>query len=236
MPPRERRLNGQRFFLTYAQAADVSIDDIADHLATLANFDFLEIVQENHQDDGIHYHAVLCFEPRVQLPFTAFDVQGKHPNFLSIKNATIDLYNRRHYLRKGPDTRKEDEHPPKDHKTRPCDYTTEPDTRGEVPPYVESTGRLNWGGILAQAATMDEFLLLVRMHQPKDWVLRNDTVVKYAQTHFRKEKTPEPVYPPDSWNVPPELDQWVQEVFADVSSFVLICSGTFTRTSLVIVV
>jgi len=217
MPP-PRRLNGQRFFLTYSQAADISIDDVADHLAALANFDFLEIVQENHHDAGIHYHVVLCFEPRIQLPFSVFDVGGHHPNFVSIKNATVDLYNRRHYIRKGAQRAKEDEHPPKSHKNKPCDYIIEPDTRGEVPEYVEQTGRLNWGGIL-EAKSADEFLGLVRQFQPKDWVLRNDAITKYAAQYYKPADKPEKVYPVESWNVPPALDDWVQEVFSDVSFF-----------------
>nr|DAV66842.1 MAG TPA: Geminivirus Rep catalytic domain [Cressdnaviricota sp.] len=218
--PRALRLNGQRFFLTYSQAADISLDAIADHLAELANFDFLEIVQENHQDAGIHYHVVLCFEPRIQLPFTAFDVDGHHPNFVAIKNATTELYNRRHYIRKGAERRKEDEHLPKSHKQTPCDYTVEPESRGEVPPYVESTGRLNWGGILAAAESKEDFLILVRQHQPKDWVLRNDSITRYADSYYKKAAEPEKVYPADSWILPPAVDQWVQEVFADVSIFI----------------
>lgn len=217
MPPREPRTNGQRFFLTYSQADALGIDDLADFLHALAD-SWLEIVQEEHQEDGIHYHVVLCFESRFQRPIDVFDLDGHHPNISPIKNATIDLTNRRHYIRKGLRS-KEDEHTVKSHKTKPCDYIIDPDTRGQVPPYSDQTGRLDWGGILAAATTEDEFLQLVRCNQPKEWVLRHDVIVKYASTQYQKELEPKKVYPADSWILPPALDDWVSEVFSDVSLF-----------------
>lgn len=215
--PRTPRTNAQRFFLTYSQAADISQSELADFIHSIAPC-WLEIVQEFHQDDGIHYHAVVCYDDRLQRPMDVFDFEGCHPNFAVIKNATTDLFARRHYLRKGPRRAKEDEHPPKDHKIRPCDYDTEPETRGEVPEYIESTGRLDWGGILAQATSRDEFLKLVRHSQPKDYVLRHDAIVKFADTQYSEPSAPEEVFPEESWVIPPELDDWVKTVFAEVSA------------------
>ena len=213
--PRIPRTNGQRFFLTYAQANDIDIDELADFIAAIASC-WLEIVQENHQDNGIHYHAVVCFDERLQRTLDVFDFGGSHPNILPIKNATVDLINRRHYIRKGAERREEDCHTVKSHRTKPCDYGIEPDTRGTVPPYTDATGRLNWGGILELAKTEEEFLTLVRVNQPKDWVLRNDAIIKYGATHFKAPIAAQKVYAPDSFIIPPEMDQWQKEVFAEV--------------------
>jgi len=225
---RTPRTNGQRFFLTYSQAENAAIDELADFLHSLAP-GWLEIVQEAHEDGGIHYHVVLCYDERFQRPLDVFDHAGYHPNILPIKNATTDLNNRRHYIRKGAERSEADCHTIKDHKRRACDYTIEPDTRGDVPEYLPTAGRLNWGGILDAATTADDFFALVRLNQPKDWVLRNDQVVKYAATHYKEAEEPEEVFAPESWNVPAAMDDWVKSVFAEVSFF---CSGTFTRTSL----
>jgi len=208
------RFNGQRFFLTYSQAADIGIDELADYLHALAD-NWLEIVQEDHVLEGIHYHVVLCFAARFQGPLDSFDYGGKHPHWDPIKNATTQLNNFRHYIRKGARP-KEDEHPIKDHKTKACDYIIDPDTRGEVPVYAPETGRLNWGGILDAATDKVSFLQLVRHSQPKDWVLRHDAILKFAETQYPDAQEPEHLYPAESWNVPPELDAWVNEVFSEV--------------------
>jgi len=215
---RPARTNGQRFFLTYSQANNLDIDELADFIAAIAPC-WLEVVQENHQQNGIHYHVVVCFEDRLQRPLDVFDCAGYHPNILPIKNATIDLVNRRHYIRKGAERAEEDQHTVKSHRSKPCDYIIEPDTRGVVPPYTDASGRLNWGGILDLAKTEEEFLNLVRVNQPKDWVLRNDAIVKYGSTHFKAPIAQAEIYPAESFITTPALDQWVQEVFTDVSFF-----------------
>lgn len=216
MPPREKRTNGQRFFLTYSQASALDIDDLADFIADLAPC-WLEIVQENHQLNGIHYHVVVCFEDRFQRPMSVFDLDGHHPNILCIKNATVDLVNRRHYIRKGAERTEEDQHTIKSHKLKACDYIIEPDTRGDVPPYVTTSGRLDFGGILKTAESEQQFYDLVRLHQPKEWVLRNDQIVKYGTTHYKAPVAPPKVYDPESFVIPAAMDEWCKEVFSDVS-------------------
>jgi len=214
--PREPRTNGSRFFLTYSQATNLDIDELADFIADIAPC-WLEIVQENHQDNGIHYHVVVCFESRLQRPLNIFDCAGYHPNILPIKNATVDLSNRRHYIRKGAERSEEDQHTIKSHKLKACDYVIEPDTRGDVPPYTTTSGRLDFGGILATAESEAQFYELVRLHQPKEWVLRNDQIVKYGSTHYKAPVAPPKVYPAESFIVPPALDEWTAQVFSEVS-------------------
>lgn len=214
--PREPRTNGSRFFLTYSQAVNLDIDELADFIADIAPC-WLEVVQENHQDNGIHYHVVVCFDARLQRPLDVFDCAGYHPNILPIKNATVDLSNRRHYIRKGADRSEEDQHTIKSHKSKACDYVIEPDTRGDVPLYTTTSGRLDFGGILAMAETEQQFYDLVRLHQPKEWVLRNDQIVKYGSTHYKAPVAPQKVYNPDSFITTPELDAWCTEVFSEVS-------------------
>lgn len=215
MPP-PKRTNGQRFFLTYSQANNIDIDELADFIAATAPC-WLEIVQENHQVEGIHYHVVVVYDDRFQQPLTVWDYDGCHPNFAAIRNATVQLTNYRHYIRKGADRSEEDQHTIKDHKLKACDYIIEPDTRGDVPPYVATTGRLDWGGILKTAESKEQFLDLVRLHQPKEWVLRNDSINKYAEAYFKPPRAAEKVYDPASFVVPPELDAWCAEVFSEVS-------------------
>jgi len=220
MPRSEPSLDGQRFFVTWSQAAEVSIDELADFISSLPDFLWLEIIQEAHQQDGVHYHAVIVFARRFRGSMRAFDFGGLHPNIRAIRNATVDLDNRRHYLRKG-NRSKEDEHTIASHKKSDCDYCAEPEQRGAVPEYTVSAGRLDWGGIIQEATTEAEFLALCKKHQPKQWVLQNDQCCKYAAKYFAPQREPEKVYAPESFVVPAELDAWCREVFAQVSTVIL---------------
>lgn len=226
-PPREKRLNGVRFLLTYPQSSEVSIDELADFISSLPNFLWLEIVQENHHEHGIHYHAVVVFAERVQGNMRFFDFAGRHCNIQAIRNATTDLVRCRHYIRKGAERTKEDEHDIASHKKKACDYIIEPDTRGEPPEYIATSGRLNWGGILAESKSREEFYSLMRLHQPKEWIMGHRYVEYYADKFFAPEKRPEAVYPPSSWIVPSELDAWCNEVFSEVSISLMLTHKLF---------
>lgn len=219
------RLNGLRYFLTYAQVNDANFncDTFADALQLLQP-SWLEIVQEHHQDDGIHYHAVIVFSSRRQQTMAYFDVGGYHPNIRSIKNGGRDLYYRRHYLRKG-------DLPAHDtaHKDHDCEYTTEVTARGAVPPYstVDTAERDDWGSIVEQSVNRHEFLERIKQSYPKDFVLKNDNIEAFASKYYSQPEEYVPKYPRETYTVPAVVDEWVAECFSEVS-----LPGTFTRTSL----
>lgn len=213
------RLNGLRYFLTYAQVNDPNIncDAVADALFALQPT-FVEVCQEQHQDDGIHYHAVICFKQRRQQAVaTYFNILGYHPNVKPIKNGGKDLYYRRHYLRK-EDKGAHDT----SHKDEPCDYTGEPTSRGEVPPYstVDQAGGDDWGTIVEQSGCRDEFLNRIKSAFPKDFVLKYDAIEHYAQRFYSAPAQYIPQYPAASFSVPPVVDEWVTECFSEVSFFI----------------
>lgn len=216
--PRVARTNGQRFFLTYSQAADICQSELADFLHNLADADnWLELCQENHQQEGIHYHVVICFEDRFQHPLDVFDFGGCHPNIQPIKNGGPDLLRCRHYLRKGENRRKEDEHSLKEHKNTPCDYTGEVIDRGQVPVYVCEAGRFTWSDILSSSTDTEDFLSLCKKHRTADYVLRHQQLRDFADYEFSKVTTYTPQFPRESYIIPPDLDEWVKEVFSEVS-------------------
>nr|UBQ66228.1 Rep protein [egret CRESS-DNA virus] len=212
MPP---RTNGQRFFLTYSQATTVDPDELADFLHGLAP-NWVEGCQENHQDGNAHFHVIVCFHDRFQRPLDIFDFDGFHPNIKPIRNGTSDLIRVRHYIRKG-DRSEEDQHDVKTHKKTPCEYDGEVFDRGEPPEYVIETGRLSWGDILAASTDIETFFQLVRKHRTADFVLRNNAIRDFAEHEFSKSSGYAPDHPADSFQIPPEVDDWRKEVFAEVS-------------------
>lgn len=213
------RLNGLRFFLTYAQCNDLAITSsiLADQLFLLAP-DFVEVAQEHHADDGIHYHAVICFAKRKQNGMDYFDVVingvSRHPNIRPIRNAGKDLFYRRHYIRK-------EEKAPHDttHRDGPCDYTGEPESRGHPPAYsaTQEAERYTWGTLIETCSTRADFMQQCRTYFPKDYVLRNDALQSFAASEYSNPQ--KDGYVPrrrEEFVVPPEMDAWVEEVLGQV--------------------
>lgn len=214
--PARPRLNGQRYLLTYSQCGEpfnVNVVSISDVLQDIPNFHWCEIAREYHDDGEPHYHVVVVFRSRLQRNMSAFDVHGKHPNIQPIRNGRLDLVRARHYIRKGW----EESHPI-EHENGPCTYTAEPEPFGTVPRYTIPQQRLSWGEILDGATDVEQFLRGIREHYPRDYVLRFDQVLSFAQTHFARPYDYVPARQEEEFRVPDELDDWVQSVLRQVGT------------------
>lgn len=216
--PARARIDGRRFFLTYSQVGDDFDESVLLVDLHLLGAHWIEAAEEFHQDDGRHYHAVVVFLRRFCRHMRAFDSQGKHPNIQSIKNGNIDLFNRRHYLRKGPNRPKEDCHTPEAHADGPCDYTAEPIHIGDVPPYVIPQPRKTYEEILESVDTQDAFLAEIKRSHARDFVLRHDAVLSYAQTYYNRPQTFVSRYEEADFFVPEPLNDWVQDVLREVGT------------------
>lgn len=215
------RTSAQRYFLTYSQVDDndFTSDSLADFLFGLDPEPlFVETIQESHENQGRHFHAVLCFRQRFQRETTIFDFLGRSADIKGIRNGGVDLYNRRHYIRKG-DIAKADEHTPASHKSIECDYSAEPTVRGVPPTYSSGVpAKPSWGDIVNDSATEEEFLDRVRSDFPREWVLRHDQIVSYATKWYHRAPPFAPQFPEESFVIPDEIDTWVQECIDKVST------------------
>lgn len=212
--PARPRLDGQRFLLTYSQVGEnheVNTVSIGNYLSDLPHFHWCEIAREYHQDGNPHYHVVLVFRRRFQRHMGAFDVHGRHPNVKAIRNGGLDLFRARHYIRKGDNA----PHSAENHEEA-CNYTYEPDPVGTVPRYTVPQPRLSWGEILDGASNVDDFLRGIRQHYPRDYVLRFENVLTFAQQHFSRPYDYIPARQPEEFRVPDELDEWVESVLRQV--------------------
>lgn len=212
--PARPRLDAQRFFLTYPACGDnpeINTVSLGNFFHELPNFHWAEISREWHRNDEPHYHCVVVFRSRVQRHMGYFDFRGKHPNIRVIRNARLDLFRCRHYIRKG----QEEEHSAT-HENGPCTYSFEPEPVGAVPTYVIPGQRLSWGEILDGAIDIDTFLHGIRTHYPRDYVLRYDQVLSFAQTHFNRPYDYVPAFETEAFRVPDELDDWVTNVLRQV--------------------
>jgi len=88
---RKFRIESKTFFLTYAQANDLNLNDLYDHLTALNGGGtpptYVCVGEELHQDGNRHYHAYVEYPEKVivrQARF--FDFGGIHPNAQSARN------------------------------------------------------------------------------------------------------------------------------------------------------
>lgn len=200
------RFNNKRAFLTYSQVGDNDGTALAEHLFRELSNDplWLELSSELHEDGGLHFHVVLVWEQPFRGNEQSFDWNGLHPNIKPILGGERGLERVRKYIRK--------------------DLTENPDAlfivRGDAPPYVTSAERITWGHVLEENHTAADFLQAVRHAFPKEYVLRHNDLLSFAQIHFNAPDEYVPRWPRDAYTVPQELDDWVAEVFEQVNSYI----------------
>lgn len=223
------RTNAQRFFLTYSQVSEQhsALEPLADFLFALQPTPvYIEAAHEYHQDGGHHFHVVIGYATRLQRPIAFFDYEGHHPNIRGIRPS--DLFNRRHYIRKGQRT-KEEQHTPKKHKDEACCYDYEPTVRGTPPDYNADSdnGRLTWADLLS-ASSEAEFFDGVRTHFARDWVLNHDRILGFGKKWYGKAApfTPMEGATPAQFVPSAEVDAWIAEVKAKVSCVLEVARAT----------
>jgi len=224
------RTNAQRYFLTWSQAPQIDADELADYLHSLDDTNWVELCREHHADLGIHYHAVVVFTARFQRPLNVFDFADRTADIASIKNGTTDLARCRHYIRKG-DRTKEEEHDIKSHKKTTCDYDADVIVRGDPPEYVTETGRMSWNEILHASTCPADFLKLAEQHYCGEFILRHRQILEFAELKWTaRQGQDQPEHARETFIVPPELDDWVEQVLSEVSFVSIYVSRTLTGT------
>ena len=84
-PKKSVTFKGTRFLLTYAQCS-IPKDDLFAYLESLEGVHSVILAQEQHKDEGIHYHACVRFVKRRELGPRFFDFQGYHPSIEVVRN------------------------------------------------------------------------------------------------------------------------------------------------------
>lgn len=175
-------------FLTFAQCPIEKADALQhfqDKFPTLVEY---IVAEESHADGGRHLHCFLQFQPRFNSrEVTVFDMVRDgvtyHPNIARPRSVAAVIK----YVQKDGD-------------------------------FIASLGidvllkKKSWGQIRAEATSTVEYLASVGEHYPRDFALNYERLRVFAEIIF---PDPLPVYespyPRDSFNVPPELNDWVDE-------------------------
>lgn len=80
------KFDSQAFFLTYPHS-EVTHDELAEHIRSIAAVDWLRVCTERHADGEPHLHAVGRFSKRFQTRNERiFDCQGRHPKIEPVRS------------------------------------------------------------------------------------------------------------------------------------------------------
>lgn len=176
------QFQGKTFLITYPQSA-LNKDAILTFIRAKESIQFARIGQEQHADGGTHFHCLVYFASKQRFSERAFDVAGEHPNIQPVGKRTID-WNRVHDY-----CAKED--------PSPTDWGT--------PRHASNV----WAAV-ANAASRDEALELLRTEKPRDYVLQQRNIDYFLdKVHPVRQTSSFVPRPLDSFQVPPSIDEWL---------------------------
>ena len=81
------RFQARNAFLTYPQANNISIETLLAFLKGLDDCEKVVVAMEEHETEGVHYHALVQFTKKKRTRNQAyFDYEGNHPNIQIPRN------------------------------------------------------------------------------------------------------------------------------------------------------
>lgn len=87
------QLQAKYFFLTYPQANNLDLEGLHIFLKSLDHVEKVVVSQEEHEEEGIHFHALVGFTKKIKKRnMNYFDLFGNHPNIQSPRNLK-DVFN-----------------------------------------------------------------------------------------------------------------------------------------------
>lgn len=198
MPPATGfAFDGSHVFLTYPQCP-LERTQLRDFFLGLAPGCKYFISRELHDDGNPHLHAYVHFGGRRRfVGADCFDVEGYHPNIQKPRSARNVIA-----------------------------YCAKADTEPLVSKELDDLSTRDWGGILDQCTSKDEFLSLVRQRFPRDYVLSLERLLYFCEWRFTREETTYSGRTRDQFREPLTLTEWVTENITQVSSVTATASTT----------
>lgn len=185
------RLQAKNVFLTYPHCPLSKEDLLALLLAKggLPTVQYHTIAIEAHQDGTPHLHAILSFSSKLTTRDARFfdvvsDDVTYHPNVQTVRSVRNSI----EYVKKDGNYIS----------THPSD--------------VGSSSQQRWATIL-DAETRDAFLQRARELDPKEYVLRHDAIVSFAEKHYAPIAEPYVPNPDYNFILPDTITQWLDTEF-----------------------
>lgn len=181
------RLQGKHLFLTYPRC-DSSKEDLLTFLNSKLSIEHYVIAQEQHQDGGLHLHAIVSLTSRCDIRNERLlDFGLHHPN-LQVCRSPLGS---RIYVSKHGNVL----------------------TNVEVPAH-----RPSWGDLRRESTTQVQYLQAIEKHYPEKAALNWDRLTNYANQAFKTQSTPyEHPYPNTEWHLPGPISDWLTGDFMVIS-------------------
>ncbi len=188
-------LHARYVFLTYSQC-NLEKEYVATRLVELlGSVQYLLVGHELHEDLGDHLHVFISFgRKRRTRDVRFFDIDGFHPN-IKIPIRKQECHS---YCAKGGDTT----------------------TRGEcpatlIPPAKRVSKRTALFRELHESSdTVEDFMSALLERDPYEFYTRGHTIRKNALSVKRLRRSAEQPYTQDQFNLPAEIQNWVDSEFA----------------------
>lgn len=188
------RLECKFVALTYSDCRDdrPDFDSLYSFLSTTLKPrpDYFVLAREIHDTTGQpHFHGCLWYRNGIRSRNQRlFDFDGRHPQVEPARQAK----HWHDYCQKGGNYR----------------------TFGTVPPKLAGTGG-DYGAILAESTSRDDFLERLRAAHPRDYVLFNERIISFADANFKKEDDYKG--PQVDFKEPAELTAWRRDNLEEVT-------------------
>lgn len=106
------RLRNKRYLVTWPQAAEgLRKSALVNHTKTLGPVKYVIVCQENHAEEGIHFHMFVEFEKPLNTRVNVFSYEGNVANVEVVKNTNADIARVVAYVKKDGDWISEGEEP-----------------------------------------------------------------------------------------------------------------------------
>ncbi|UYD39151.1 MAG: replication associated protein [Wigfec virus K19_493] len=182
------RLASKKILLTYAQAPNLTKEQILTHIQTHGNVKHYVIGKELHADGGQHFHCFVEFERKLDTTNNrAFDIGQNHPNIKRVGRHLSDSDNCWEYCTKHDNG-----------------YLSDTQTS----PYKPDSS--SWADTIDTAKDANSFLQLALQRHPRDAALNLERLQYFASWHYaeRRESWVHP-FPEHRYTLTPEMEQWV---------------------------
>lgn len=97
------RLRSKKYLLTWSRAEGLVKSAVLDHLRGIGEITYAVVSEEEHEDGGKHFHAVVLFANALNTRTNVFSLQGYVCNIRVIQNTNADLMRAINYVKEDGD-------------------------------------------------------------------------------------------------------------------------------------
>nr|WAE42563.1 MAG: replication associated protein [Cressdnaviricota sp.] len=179
MPSSTFQFCSKTIFATYPQANNATKEELMCFYKGLGEYAYICVGQESHATEGLHYHVAAKYINSVRTKSSSyFDINGHHPNIQGARNFSQVVT----YCQKDGN------------------FIEEGSYGGGI--------KRTWTEVLNCSNNREEFMNMVMMNYPREYVLNHEKLEYYANKKYTSSVI-RYVCPDYSFLIPSILDEWI---------------------------